>query len=80
MVTVFAPHLKNPDTGEQGPVLSLHVSRAAGSRLGAELRRGRRAGRHLRHRSARLQANEIVKLILGIGRPAIGRLITYSST
>src|SRR5215472_429592 len=55
MVTVFAPHLKNPDTAEGG-VLGV-ICGTVGS----------------------LQANETVKLILGLGRPAIGRLTTYSA-
>ena len=26
-----------------------------------------------------LQANEVIKLILGVGRPVIGRLVTFSA-
>jgi adenylyltransferase/sulfurtransferase len=78
MVTVFAPHLKNPDTGEQGPCYRCMYpeppdpgsvpSCAEGGVLGV-----------ICGTLGSLQANETVKLILGIGRPAIGRLITYSS-
>ena len=78
MVTVFAPHLKNPDTGEQGPCYRCMYpeppdpgsvpSCAEGGVLGV-----------ICGTVGSLQANETVKLILGIGRPAIGRLITYSS-
>jgi molybdopterin/thiamine biosynthesis adenylyltransferase/rhodanese-related sulfurtransferase len=78
MVTVFAPHLKNPDTGEQGPCYRCMYpeppdpgsvpSCAEGGVLGV-----------ICGTIGSLQANETVKLILGIGRPAIGRLITYSS-
>ena len=78
MVTVFAPHLKNPDTGEQGPCYRCMYpeppdpgsvpSCAEGGVLGV-----------ICGTIGSLQANETVKLILGLGRPAIGRLITYSS-
>ncbi|HEY8669142.1 MAG TPA: molybdopterin-synthase adenylyltransferase MoeB [Tepidisphaeraceae bacterium] len=78
MVTVFAPHLKNPDTGEAGPCYRCLYpeppdpgsvpSCAEGGVLGV-----------ICGTVGSLQANEVVKLILGIGRPAIGRLTTYSS-
>ena len=78
MVTVFAPHLKNPDTGEQGPCYRCMYpeppdpgsvpSCAEGGVLGV-----------ICGTIGSLQANETVKLILGLGRPAIGRLVTYSS-
>ena len=78
MITVFAPHLKNPDTGEQGPCYRCMYpeppdpgsvpSCAEGGVLGV-----------ICGTVGSLQANETVKLILGLGRPAIGRLITYSS-
>src|SRR6185312_16131312 len=78
MVTVFAPHLKNPDTAEPGPCYRCMYpeppdpgsvpSCAEGGVLGV-----------ICGTVGALQANETVKLILGIGRPAIGRLLTYSS-
>jgi sulfur-carrier protein adenylyltransferase/sulfurtransferase len=78
MVTVFAPHLKNPDTGEQGPCYRCMYpeppdpgsvpSCAEGGVLGV-----------ICATVGSLQANETIKLILGLGRPAIGRLVTYSS-
>ena len=78
MVTVFAPHLKNPDTGEQGPCYRCMYpeppdpgsvpSCAEGGVLGV-----------ICGTIGSLQANETAKLILGLGRPAIGRLVTYSS-
>jgi adenylyltransferase/sulfurtransferase len=78
MVTVFAPHLKNPDTGEQGPCYRCMYpeppdpgsvpSCAEGGVLGV-----------ICGSVGSLQANETIKLILGLGRPAIGRLLTYSS-
>jgi molybdopterin/thiamine biosynthesis adenylyltransferase/rhodanese-related sulfurtransferase len=79
MVTVFAPHLKNPDTGDAGPCYRCMYpeppdpgsvpSCAEGGVLGV-----------ICGTIGSLQANETVKLILGLGRPAIGRLLTYSST
>ncbi len=78
MVTVFAPHLKNPDTGEQGPCYRCLYpeppdpgsvpSCAEGGVLGV-----------ICGSIGSLQATEVVKLILGVGRPAIGRLVTWSS-
>ena len=78
MVTVFAPHLKNPDTNEPGPCYRCMYpeppdpgsvpSCAEGGVLGV-----------ICGTIGSLQANETIKLILGIGRPAIGRLMTYSS-
>src|SRR5437016_3611657 len=78
MVTVFAPHLKNPDTAENGPCYRCMYpeppdpgsvpSCAEGGVLGV-----------ICGTIGSLQANETIKLILGIGRPAIGRLTTYSS-
>ncbi|HEX8521289.1 MAG TPA: molybdopterin-synthase adenylyltransferase MoeB [Tepidisphaeraceae bacterium] len=78
MVTVFAPHLTNPDTGAKGPCYRCLYpeppdpgsvpSCAEGGVLGV-----------ICGTIGSLQATEVVKLILGIGRPAIGRLITWSS-
>src|SRR5258705_10222856 len=78
MVTVFAPHMKNPDTGEKGPCYRCLYpeppdpgsvpSCAEGGVLGV-----------ICGAIGSLQATEVVKLILGIGRPAIGRLITWNS-
>jgi sulfur-carrier protein adenylyltransferase/sulfurtransferase len=78
MVTVFAPHLNNPDTKEKGPCYRCMYpeppdpgsvpSCAEGGVLGV-----------ICGTIGSMQATETVKLILGAGRPAIGRLITYSS-
>jgi adenylyltransferase/sulfurtransferase len=78
MVTVFAPHLKNPDTGEKGPCYRCLYpeppdpgsvpSCAEGGVLGV-----------ICGTIGSLQATEVVKLILGVGRPVIGRLVTWSS-
>jgi adenylyltransferase/sulfurtransferase len=78
MVTVFAPHLKNPDTGENGPCYRCLYpeppdpgsvpSCAEGGVLGV-----------LPGIIGTLQANEVLKLILGVGKPAIGRLVTFNA-
>ncbi len=78
MVTVFAPHLENPDTGEKGPCYRCLYpeppdpgsvpSCAEGGVLGV-----------LPGIIGTLQANEVLKLILGVGRPVIGRLLTFSA-
>src|SRR3954453_18657678 len=78
MVTVFAPHLKNPDTGEKGPCYRCLYpeppdpgsvpSCAEGGVLGV-----------ICGSIGSLQATEVLKLILGVGRSAIGRLVTWSS-
>src|SRR5215204_5912526 len=77
-VTVFAPHLKNPDTGERGPCYRCMYpeppdpgsvpSCAEGGVLGV-----------LPGIIGTLQANEVIKLILGIGKPAIGKLTFFSA-
>lgn len=77
-VTVFAPHLKNPDTNENGPCYRCLYpeppdpgsvpSCAEGGVLGV-----------LPGIIGTLQANEVIKLILGVGRPVIGRLLTFAA-
>jgi molybdopterin/thiamine biosynthesis adenylyltransferase len=79
MVTVFAPHLANPDRpGEHGPCYRCLYpeppdpgsvpSCAEGGVIGV-----------LPGIIGTLQANEVIKLILGIGRPAIGKLVTFAA-
>jgi adenylyltransferase/sulfurtransferase len=79
MVTVFAPHLANPlRPGERGPCYRCMYpeppdpgsvpSCAEGGVIGV-----------LPGIIGTLQANEVIKLILGIGTPAIGKLVTFSS-
>ena len=53
MVTVFAPHLKNPDTGEHGPCYRCMYPEPPDPGSRAELRRGRRDRRAARASSAR---------------------------
>jgi adenylyltransferase/sulfurtransferase len=77
-VTVFAPHLKNPDTGEQGPCYRCMFpeppdpgsvpSCAEGGVIGV-----------LPGIIGTLQANEVIKLILGFGKPAIGKLTFFGA-
>ncbi|MGD1275613.1 MAG: molybdopterin-synthase adenylyltransferase MoeB [Tepidisphaeraceae bacterium] len=78
MMTVFAPHLENPQRpGEHGPCYRCMYpeppdpgsvpSCAEGGVLGV-----------LPGIIGTLQANEVIKLILGIGRPAVGRLTIFS--
>jgi molybdopterin/thiamine biosynthesis adenylyltransferase/rhodanese-related sulfurtransferase len=78
MVTIFAPNLTNPDTNENGPCYRCLYpeppdpgsvpSCAEGGVLGV-----------LPGIIGTLQANEVIKLILGVGRPAIGRLLTFNA-
>ena len=79
MVTVFAAHLANPlRPGERGPCYRCMYpeppdpgsvpSCAEGGVLGV-----------LPGIIGTLQANEVVKLILGVGTPAIGKLTTFSA-
>src|SRR5687768_17002203 len=79
MVTVFAPHLANPlRGGERGPCYRCMYpeppdpgsvpSCAEGGVLGV-----------LPGIIGTLQANEVLKLILGTGTPAIGKLLTFSA-
>ena len=79
MVTVFAPHLPNPNReGEHGPCYRCMYpeppdpgsvpSCAEGGVIGV-----------LPGIIGTLQANEVLKLILGIGTPAIGKLTTFSA-
>jgi len=77
-VTVFAPHLKNPDTGARGPCYRCMFpeppdpgsvpSCAEGGVIGV-----------LPGIIGTLQANEVIKLILGVGKPAIGKLTFFSA-
>jgi adenylyltransferase/sulfurtransferase len=79
MVTVFAPHMNNPlRPGEKGPCYRCMYpeppdpgsvpSCAEGGVIGV-----------LPGIIGTLQANEVIKLILGIGTPAIGKLTTFSA-
>ena len=79
MITVFAPHLANPlRPGENGPCYRCMYpeppdpgsvpSCAEGGVIGV-----------LPGIIGTLQANEVIKLILGLGTPAIGKLTTFAA-
>ena len=78
MITVFAPHLKNPDTGERGPCYRCMYPEPPDPGSVPSCAEGGVVG-VLPGIIGTLQANEVIKLILGIGRPTIGRLVTFSS-
>lgn len=78
MITVFAPHLKNPDTGDHGPCYRCLYPEPPEPGSVPSCAEGGVVG-VLPGIIGTLQANEVIKLILGIGRPAIGRLITFSA-
>ncbi|MDB5327676.1 MAG: rhodanese/MoeB/ThiF domain protein [Phycisphaerales bacterium] len=79
MITVFDPHRTNPDNGEKGPCYRCLYpeppdpgsvpSCAEGGVLGV-----------LPGIIGTLQANEVIKLILGHGKPLIGRLTTFNAS
>ena len=72
MVTVFAPHLTNPDTGEHGPCYRCMYPEPPDPGCVPSCAEGGVIG-VLPGIIGTLQANEVIKLILGIGTPAIGR-------
>src|SRR5687768_2378237 len=78
MITVFAPHLKNPDTSENGPCYRCMYPEPPDPGSVPSCAEGGVVG-VLPGIIGTLQANEVIKLILGVGRPAIGRLVTFSS-
>jgi sulfur-carrier protein adenylyltransferase/sulfurtransferase len=78
MVSVFAPHLKNPDTGEAGPCYRCLYPEPPDPGSVPSCAEGGVVG-VLPGIIGTLQANEVIKLILGIGKPLIGRLTTFSA-
>ena len=79
MVTVFAAHLENPDRpGERGPCYRCMYPEPPDPGSVPSCAEGGVVG-VLPGIIGTLQANEVIKLILGIGRPAIGRLTTFSA-
>jgi sulfur-carrier protein adenylyltransferase/sulfurtransferase len=78
MITVFAPHLRNPDTGEAGPCYRCMYPEPPEPGSVPSCAEGGVVG-VLPGIIGTLQANEVIKLILGVGRPVIGRLVTFSS-
>jgi adenylyltransferase/sulfurtransferase len=79
MVTVFAAHLENPDRpGERGPCYRCMYPEPPDPGSVPSCAEGGVVG-VLPGIIGTLQANEVLKLILGIGRPAIGRLTTFDA-
>jgi adenylyltransferase/sulfurtransferase len=78
MVTVFAPHLSNPDTQQPGPCYRCLYPEPPEPGSVPSCAEGGVVG-VLPGIIGTLQANETIKLLLGIGRPAIGRLLTFSA-
>ena len=79
MLTVFAPHLPNPDRpGERGPCYRCMYPEPPDPGSVPSCAEGGVVG-VLPGIIGTLQANEVIKLILGIGRPAIGRLTTFNA-
>jgi adenylyltransferase/sulfurtransferase len=78
MITVFAPHLNNPDTGEKGPCYRCLYPEPPDPGSVPSCAEGGVVG-VLPGIIGTLQANEVIKLILGVGRPAIGRLVTFAA-
>src|SRR4051794_10693268 len=79
MVTVFAPHLANPlRPAEHGPCYRCMYPEPPDPGSVPSCAEGGVVG-VLPGIIGTLQANEVLKLILGIGTPAIGKLTTFSS-
>ena len=79
-VTTFIPEKAAKKLGVAGePLLPLPVPGAAAAAPGAELPGGRCPRDSLRHRRARIQATEAIKIVLGKGTTLAGRLLTYDS-
>ena len=78
MITVFAPHLKNPDNGEKGPCYRCLYPEPPEPGSVPSCAEGGVVG-VLPGIIGTLQANEVIKLILGIGKPLIGRLTTFEA-
>ncbi|MDP9175019.1 MAG: molybdopterin-synthase adenylyltransferase MoeB [Planctomycetota bacterium] len=79
MITVFASHLAHPDRpGEKGPCYRCMYPEPPDPGSVPSCAEGGVVG-VLPGIIGTLQANEVIKLILGIGKPAIGRLTTFSA-
>lgn len=78
MVTVFAPHQKNSERDEQGPCYRCLYPEPPDPGSVPSCAEGGVVG-VLPGIIGTLQANEVIKLILGIGKPLNGRLLTFSA-
>lgn len=77
-VTVFGPSLKNPDTGENGPCYRCLYPEPPEPGMVPSCAEGGVVG-VLPGIIGTLQANEVIKLICGIGKPLVGRLVTFNA-
>jgi adenylyltransferase/sulfurtransferase len=78
MVTVFAPHLKDPNTGAAGPCYRCLYPEPPDPGSVPSCAEGGVVG-VLPGIIGTLQALETVKLLAGIGKPAIGKLLTFNA-
>ena len=77
-VTVFAPHLKNPDTGEAGPCYRCMYPEPPDPGSVPSCAEGGVVG-VLPGIIGTLQASEVIKLIVGFGKPSIGKLTYFDA-
>jgi molybdopterin/thiamine biosynthesis adenylyltransferase/rhodanese-related sulfurtransferase len=77
-VTVFAPHLKNPETGEAGPCYRCMFPEPPDPGSVPSCAEGGVVG-VLPGIIGTLQAVEVIKLIVGFGKPAIGKLTYFDA-
>jgi molybdopterin/thiamine biosynthesis adenylyltransferase/rhodanese-related sulfurtransferase len=77
-VTVFAPHLKNPDTGEAGPCYRCMFPEPPDPGSVPSCAEGGVVG-VLPGIIGTLQAVEVIKLIVGFGKPSIGKLTYFDA-
>jgi adenylyltransferase/sulfurtransferase len=77
-MTVFAPHLKNPDTGERGPCYRCMFPEPPDPGSVPSCAEGGVVG-VLPGIIGTLQAIEVIKLIAGFGKPAIGKLTYFDA-
>ncbi|HUB25485.1 MAG TPA: molybdopterin-synthase adenylyltransferase MoeB [Tepidisphaeraceae bacterium] len=79
-VTVFAPHLENPNRpGEKGPCYRCMFPEPPDPGSVPSCAEGGVVG-VLPGIIGTLQANETIKLLLGLGKPAIGKLLFFDAT
>ncbi len=78
-VTVFAPHLKNPTTGEAGPCYRCMFPEPPDPGSVPSCAEGGVVG-VLPGIIGTLQASEVIKLIVGFGNPSIGKLTYFDAS
>ena len=78
-VTVFAPHLKNPATGEAGPCYRCMFPEPPDPGSVPSCAEGGVVG-VLPGIIGTLQASEVIKLIVGFGNPSIGKLTYFDAS